>query len=243
MRNPLSLLLLVISMIVVASCAPRPPATADEAVVRLQQQRSEFAGARSLARIQITGARSQSLRANIAISSEGVMTLWALTPFGTTAAAARIDGDHVTFVNHLRNLYWEGTLTDLSGGHGLADALSYRGLPFLLVGLPPWNDHEPVRQEMLTDHLIRLVQGELSVVVSSTGIVSSQLQRGSEVITMSLDQPSIPPTRVVLASTLDPSQTLQIEHLDLSFRSISVEPVRIPAAYRRVSSWEDAIRG
>jgi hypothetical protein len=243
MRSRLILLPLVISVLVPASCAPRPPATAHEAVVRLQERKTEFAGARSHARIRITGPNSQSLRANIAVGSDGVMTLWALTPFGTTAAAARIDGNSVTFVNHLRNLYWEGSLSEISGGHGLTDALRYRGLPFLLVGLPPWEAHEPVRQEMLSPDLIRLTEGDLSVVVSASGIVMSELRRGPDTISMSLDQPSLPPTRVVLTSTLDPARTIVIEHLDLTFRSIEVEPVRIPATYRRVSSWEDAVRG
>ncbi len=238
--NHRPLVTLFLSLLIAAcSSAPR---TTNEAVDRLFEKRREFEGASSLANVRVTGKGGQSFRASVLVDADGAMTLSALTPFGTTAAQVMIKRDRITLVNHLRNTYWEGDLAELSGGNPLADAFRVEGLSYLLTGLPPWTDQARVTQESVADGLTRLSSGPLTLVISRTGIVSGALALGNEEILIRFEGESIPPSRLAISSSIDPTRIVQFEHLDLDFKPVTLEPVRIPEDYRRAEHWETVVQ-
>lgn len=224
-----------------AACTSMP-ATSNEAVERLFEARRNFEGASSLADVRVTGKGGQSFRAALVIDASGGMTLSALTPFGTSAAQVRIENDSITLVNHLKNIYWQGNLDQLSGGHALADAFRVEGLSFLLTGLPPWTDEDRVRQEPVSEDLTRLSSGPLSLVVSRGGIASGRLDLGSDEVVIRFGGQSIPPAKLEVSSSLDPTKIVQFEHLDLDFKPVTLQPLNIPERYRRAEHWEMVVQ-
>lgn len=226
-----------------ASCATPPgPATTNEAVERLFAARQNFEGASSLANVRVTGKGGQSFRAALTIDAGGAMNLSALTPFGTTAAQVRIEDDRITLINHLRNTWWDGRLDQLSGGHALAEAFRVEGLSYLLTGLPPWSDQDRVSQEIVSEEFTRLSQGPLSLILSRSGIMTGLLDLGDDEIAIRFEGQSIPPAKLQVSSSIDPTRVVQFEHINLEFKSVTLNPLRIPADYRRAQHWETVVQ-
>ena len=218
-----------------------PVVTTDEAVSRLFEARRDFPGANSVSSVRVTGRGGRSFRASIAIDPHGNMALTALTPFGTAAAHIRVEGDRVTLVNHLRNLYWEGTIRELSGANPLADVLRVEGLPFLLTGLPPWLSADRVRREMMEDGRMRLSDRDISLVVGSSGMVSGTVWIGAQEVNVRFREPAIPASGVEVSSPLQPERMVRFEHLNLELGPVVIEPIEIPADYRRTEFWESVV--
>lgn len=226
-----------------AACGTTPgPATTNEAVERLFEARRTFEGASSLANVRMTGKGGQSFRAAMTIDASGAMNLSALTPFGTTAAQVRIEDDRITLINHLRDTWWDGRLDQLSGGHALAEAFRVEGLSYLLTGLPPWEDQDRVNQEIVSDEYTRLSSGPLSLILSRGGILSGLLALGNEEISIRFEGQSIPPSKLQVASSIDPSRMVQFEHINLEFKPVTLDPLSIPAEYRRAQHWEAVVQ-
>lgn len=231
----------VLLLLLSTACASAP-ATTDEAVTRLIEARSTFEGARSLANVRITGKGGQSFRASIAIDGLGNMSMSALTPFGTTAAQVRVDGHTVTLINHLRDSYWQGPIESLSGTHALAEALRIEGLPFLVVGLPPWGSNDRVTTTAVGDGLVRLTRDDLSLIASRSGLLSGRIGSGQDEVTVRFESPGMPPSKLQVSSSIDPTRIVQFDHVDLDFEAVVLDPISIPADYRRADSWESVVQ-
>lgn len=228
-------------VLIFCACTTRP-GTTNQAIERLFEARSSFEGARSLANVRVTGRGGQSFRATIAIDAAGRLALSALTPFGTTAAQIRIDGDRITLINHLRDTYWQGSLDELTGGHPLADAFRFEGLSYVLAGLPPWSDFGHAGQEIISEDLTRLSSRNLSLIVGPRGIVSGLLRTGQEDVQILFERPGIPPDKVQVSSSFDSTRLVQFEHIALDFEPVALDPLMIPSEYSRADHWESVVR-
>lgn len=170
------------------------------------------------------------------------MAMSAFTPFGTTAAQIRVQGDHLILINHMRNQYWEGTIDQLSDFNPLAGALRLEGLPFLLTGLPPWKSIDGVRQEIVSDDLVRLSDRNLHLITGRSGIVGGRLEIGRDEVVVRFGSPAIPATKVEVSSSIDPTRIVQFEHLNLAFGPVHLDPLQIPSHYTRAEYWESLVR-
>jgi hypothetical protein len=126
--------------------------TAQQAAQQLREQRAAFHGMRSLMHVRATtNGKTQSFRAQLAVTDARTMDLIAYTPVGTTALKMHAEGDRIT--------------TDPEVAPASFDFLRTTGLTpaetaMLILGLPPRDD---VQVELAPQGLVSATAGGIRV--------------------------------------------------------------------------------
>jgi hypothetical protein len=169
--------------------SPLRASSPEQALEQLRARREAFTGMRSLMRVRaMTGDRTQSFRAQLALHDRRRFDLIAYTPVGTTALTMNVDGDRVQVRNHLENTNWNGTARDLPEPFKfLGASVAPADVAMLILGLP--------------------IDG-VAVTADAAGLRTASLAD----VAIAYDPPSFPARNVVVTRGAD---RVEIEHLEV----------------------------
>lgn len=212
-----------------ASTTYRSPSEVWQATIA---ERLIFEGARSYAKIRVvTRERSMRFNARIAVARDGRMEMSGLSPFGTALFTLNFDGESVTLQDHREKTVWSGSAAELPEIVGLQGSFSTRALPFLLLALPP-DSGWPANGED-SGGLLRIASGSDRAIVSGRGLIELVVDEDGGAIVAAYSLPSSPPTNITIRP-VDGVERVEIQHIDLSFGPVEIEPVTIDPSYRRI---------
>ena len=221
-------------VIVSSHCISTLDRTPEDAWARVVASREDFEGAKAYAKVRVvTPERIIRFNARILVSSDGRMEMSGLSPFGTSMFTLNFEPDRVVLRNHREKTIWEGDATELPEIVGLKGSFSTRSLPFLLFALPPDRGWPAEGEE--TGGFLRVTAKGGRAIVGRQGIVELTVEGGDGSITARYSLPSMPPRNVTIRPG-DGDETVEIEHLDLSFGPTEVGPVEIDPSYTRIEN-------
>ncbi len=197
----------------------------------LVERRNQFEGARSYAKIRVSnGDQRETSRLEFWSMRKGRMELSGLSPLGTALFTVYSDRDQIIIANHHGHTWWQGTAAALPEIAGVPVASS--DLPFLLFALPPSTGQ--IDWQEGPGEYGRVSGTAFSALISPLGIAAMTM-RDRQPLRIRYDLPSMPPSRVMVEMPAEPGRAIEVQHLDVSFGPVSVEPPDV-GSYRQVPS-------
>ena len=186
--------------------ASLPSSSREETERQLTQQREQFTGERSVARIRIlTGTQTLSARTQLQVGAGGDMLMTVYAPvLNTTAARLYAANGRIVFLNDIDKTAWQGSASDFSGSFGFVGS-NPAALALLILGLPP-------REGASIDY-------------GAAGMQSARFQD----MVVAYDPAVYPPRRVVIVRGM---QRVEIDHLEQYVSPTSIPPLTVPSDYR-----------